>query len=466
MDLPDRVRRSIQSHGTLRRGQRVIVAVSGGVDSMVLLHLLNGLREEFEWTLSVAHFNHQLRGRASAADERWVRREAERLGLDCDVGRGNVRRHAIARSVSIEMAARELRHEFFAACARRRRAACVALAHHADDQAELFLMRLMRGAGGAGLGGMRAHGVSPANPRVGLVRPLLDVSKVDLLEFAGARRIRFRADASNQSVDFDRNWVRLKLLPLLRKRQPAIGGSLSRSIVIAQADSDFARDTALSWLKQDRSPSGAARSSFEALPAAVQRQVIQERLRRLGQEPEFQLIEWLRLRPGSRISVHPQLTLMRDQEGNIRPTPLQSAHFTRDRKVVDLAGAARGPAARWSRVVFGGITLAWRVLRRGSRPRTSRTAGHEMFDADRVGARLLLRHWQPGDRFHPIGLPSAVKLQDWFTNRKLPAAWRRALVLAATEAGEVFWVEGERIGERAKIVPGTRRVLELRWTRA
>ena len=169
--LLQRVAACIRERRLFRRGQAILVAVSGGVDSMVLLHLLQGLAAKQGWKLTVAHFNHQLRGRSSDADEELVRQTAAGLGLAWVHGAANVQQEAGRRKVSVEMAARRLRHEFLARVARRLRIPTVALAHHGDDQAELFFLRLLRGAGGEGLAGMKWRNSSPtARTRSGLLR--------------------------------------------------------------------------------------------------------------------------------------------------------------------------------------------------------------------------------------------------------------------------------------------------------
>src|ERR1051326_458149 len=206
----------------LRRGQSLLVAVSGGIDSMVLLHVLHRLAPSYSWKLVVAHFNHRLRGRSSDADERLVRASAKRLRLPCVSERADVRTVAEGEGLSIEMAARRLRHDFLARTARARGLRAIALAHHAGDQGELFFLRLLRGARAGRLAGMKWISPSPGDARMTLVRPLLDVPKTALLEFARGEKIRFREDASNESFDAQRNRIRHELLPLLaRHYQPA-----------------------------------------------------------------------------------------------------------------------------------------------------------------------------------------------------------------------------------------------------
>src|ERR1043166_2265835 len=183
-----RTRKAIDRQVLLRRGESILVGVSGGLDSMVLLHVLQKLAPMHGWHLSVAHLNHQLRGRSSDADERLVRRTAQKLRLPVVVERADVRRFARTRKLSLEMAARRVRHDFLARAARQKRIRTVALAHHADDQLEHFFLRLLRGSGGKGLAGMKWRSPSPRDPRIELVRPLLDQRKSALRAYAAERK--------------------------------------------------------------------------------------------------------------------------------------------------------------------------------------------------------------------------------------------------------------------------------------
>ena len=217
-DLLQLVEENIQSRKLFKRGQKIMVAVSGGLDSMVLLHVLRKFSARHKWKVTVAHFNHQLRGRASDADEKLVRKTAAAMKLQFMVERADVKQFARESKLSIEMAARKLRHEFFARAARKQKIKTIALAHHADDQVELFFLRLLRGAGGEGLAGMKWQSSSPADKKITLVRPLLDLSKEELRRFARENKIQFRDDATNFSSNFLRNRIRHELLPLLREK--------------------------------------------------------------------------------------------------------------------------------------------------------------------------------------------------------------------------------------------------------
>ena len=258
-DLFQRTEQNIQNRRLLKRGQAVLVGVSGGLDSMTLLHALHELSSRHRWHLTVAHFNHRLRGRSSNADEELVRQTAAAMRLPFVAGRANVKEFAQKSKLSVEMAARKLRHDFFARAAKERKVRVIALAHHADDQVELFFLRVLRGAGGEGLAGMKWRAPSPVDAKIMLVRPLLDATKAELRRFACENKIPFREDATNTSLDLPRNRVRNELLPLLQRRyQPALAKTVLRLMEIVGAESDLAGEAARQWLvlkrKIERAP--------------------------------------------------------------------------------------------------------------------------------------------------------------------------------------------------------------------
>jgi tRNA(Ile)-lysidine synthase len=446
-DLLQRIDNQIESRRLLKRGAKILVAVSGGLDSMVLLHALKILSAKHKWKITVAHFNHQLRGRASDADEKLVRKTAARMKLPFVVESANVKEFARKSKLSIEMAARKLRHEFFARVARKEKNKTIALAHHADDQVESFFLRLLCGAGGEGLAGMKWQSSSPADKKITLIRPLLDLSKEELRQFARENEIHFRDDATNFSTDFLRNRIRNELLPLLRKNyQPGLNKTVLRLMEIVGAESDFV-GSMVSGQQFD--------SFFGNLPIAVQRRVLQSRLAEFGVTANFDLVEQLRESADRFVSVGSGLSVSRDAFGGLRMRKQRSAEFSAKELEMKLSGRAGD-------VNFDGVEFSWNfagVLRR----RPPRRMGLEFFDAGKIGNKIVLRHWRAGDRFQPIGLKSSAKLQDLFTNEKIPRERRHGLIVAEAADGEIFWVEGLRISENFKITPKTKRLLVWRW---
>jgi tRNA(Ile)-lysidine synthase len=454
--LVGEVEADILERGLLPDGQRVLVAVSGGVDSVVLLEILHRLAGRHRWDLVVAHFNHQLRGRQSDGDERFVRSLAVRLGLGCVVGRDGVAGRARRRGVSVEMAGRDARHEFLAAAARDQKADTVALAHHADDQVELFLLRLLRGAGAEGLGGMKWAGASPADSGVCLVRPLLQRRKEVLIHFARSWSISFRPDRTNDSSDILRNRIRNELIPLLRKQyQPGLVDLILRQSELCGADAEFLTEQAKRWL-------AVRRPKFSRLPTALQRRVVLEQLLQFGIEPEFEKVEALRQEPDRPVQIREGVVIRRTADGVVgrakwvrRP---DSGIAERSLAVsVKLTGAS-------GKVSLGRYRIEWAV-RTGKAPAvTRRTAGREWFDADKVGSVVELRTRRAGDRFQPLGMPAPCKLQDLLTNARIPREQRAELLVALDEDGVMWWVDGLRIGEGHKVRVDTRRFLRWRWS--
>ena len=462
-DLSAQVQRAIELRGLFRRGQKVVVAVSGGVDSMVLLRVLWELSRANAWKLTVAHLNHRLRGRSSDADERLVRRVARELKLPAVVERAEVRGFARANGLSLELAARELRHRFLARAAVKVKAPSIAVAHHADDQLELFFLRLLRGSGSEGLSGMKWVGPSPANSRLQLVRPLLQQTKADLRRFAAENKVGFREDASNACLDIQRNRIRHELLPLLRKKyQVGLDKTVPRVMDIFGAEGELVSQIARDWLQRKR-------TDFNRQPVAVQRRCLQIQLWKLGIQPDYELVEQLRRSPNRAVSVQngsngrgalspSHLWVRRDASGRVRSDTPKGFVFKPGG--VELAFKGRAGEA-----VFDGVRIQWQVRMRpplGFRRSKSRKR-EEFFDADKVGLQILLRHWQSGDRFQPIGMRNPLKLQDFLTNRKVPRPRRHSLLLGVTGAGEVFWVEDQRISERFKLTKDTIRCLQWRW---
>ena len=448
---------------------------------MVLLDVLARVAKANRWKLAVAHLNHGLRGADSDADQKLVQREAKRLKLPFFGGREDVREVAKTGGFSLEMAARKARHEFLARTAARHGARIIALAHHADDQLELFFLRLLRGSGPEGLSGMKYVNASPAAPRISLVRPLLATPKSVLRAYATEHNVRFREDTSNAQLDFQRNRIRAELLPLLRRHyQPALDRTVARVAEIIQAESEFVTAAARRWLagngdtqKHRQMVSGTQREpnlasiAFAQLPVALQRRCLYLQLLDLGVEPDFAVVEQLRLHPEKPWCVQAsEPTMIRNVAGRVLLSRAEAPSLRaetpygvlRHKELLDLA-SGRGEAQ------FSCVKFEWQIRRHPLQSLISPRPGRERFDADRIGAAIVLRHWQPGDRFQPIGMTSAVKLQDLFVNARIPRTRRHELVVGTTRAGEIFWVEGLRIGERFKLQKSTKRALHWRWQR-
>jgi tRNA(Ile)-lysidine synthase len=267
--------------------RKLIVAVSGGADSVALLHLL---LEAGYRNLIVAHFNHRLRGKASDGDAAFVEKLAAKLDLPCEIAEGDVRKLASSRKCSLETAAREARYSFLATVAKKHRIRMVVLAHHADDQVETCLFNFLRGSGIAGLSGMKPRSTRTIGGiGMELLRPLLPIPKGELLGYLKERKIRFREDATNAVADASRNKLRLKVLPLIEELLgPSFKGSIVRNASLLADEEDL-----LSSLTQPIALQEKLRVKLlRELHPALRRRVLHAWLKNRGiDEPGFAEVE-------------------------------------------------------------------------------------------------------------------------------------------------------------------------------
>ena len=246
---------TIDRYQLLAKGDTVVIGISGGPDSVALAEVFRRLVPRYRLTLHLAHLNHALRGRASDGDEQFIRRLAMEWEIPLSVARRETRKSR-RPGESLEEVARNQRYAFFEEVAAHVGATKLAVGHHQDDQAETVLMRIMRGAGLEGLGGMAPSQKSPSvhrsrklltpsgsregqTPFYTVIRPLLELTRVDIFEFLRATHLRWRKDASNEEMDFLRNKLRLKVLPFLARIQPAISRQLAQLGEVAREDEEY-----------------------------------------------------------------------------------------------------------------------------------------------------------------------------------------------------------------------------------
>lgn len=320
--LAEAVHDFVVRNSLVRPKETVVVGVSGGADSVCLLHLLVGLRERLDIIIHVAHLNHLLRGAESEGDARYVSRLARKLEVSATIESRDVKAYQAAHRLSLEDAARQVRYRFFAEVTESVRADRVAVGHTADDQVETILMHLVRGAGPTGLLGMRPLSVwtSPGLAGLTVIRPLLAVSRADTHSYCRQRRLSPRADSSNLSLSPFRNRIRQELMPLLQAYNPRIGDALIRTSDTLATELSFIEECVSEvWPKVATEEDGAIvldRDLVVSLHPAVQRHL----LRRVTREVlgDLEDIEWkhiekmregLTLRKGKRVILPRKLTL-------------------------------------------------------------------------------------------------------------------------------------------------------------
>ena len=455
-ELRRQVRHFIRQYRLLPPGDRVLVAVSGGSDSVALLHLLAGFQEDLNLSLGVAHFDHGLRGRESAADAAFVARLAARLGLPFHLGGGDVRGEARARKISLQMAARKLRLGFLRETCRSQRYNKLALGHTADDQVELFFLRLLRGAALEGLAGMAAATLD------GLVRPLLAVGKAPLLTYLREEGLDFREDSSNLSRAYLRNRLRLDLLPELKRQyNPRLAQAIWRTQLLLEEDARLLAEETARLLRQVGTVPAAAVMALDlprllALDPAWQARVVRAAAAQSGAAATLTAAQVASL-----------LALARgEKSGGLLPLG-PDLRAARAGAVLHLFRSLPAPPSRTACLPAapGEVDAAGWRWRLSLRPQTSAGSwppppGAAWLDADRVRFPLEVRHFRPGDRFWPLGAPGSRKLQDFLVDRKVPR-WLRPHVPLVASRGEIIWVADLNIADPVKLTPASARRLEI-----
>ncbi len=467
--LAERVRRTVNRFALLPAGSRVVVALSGGADSVALTRLLGELARPLDVTIAgLAHLNHQLRGEAADRDEAFCRAVADALGAAIDVERIDVGALARSRHESTEEAGRFARYQFLARAAERLAADRIAVGHTCDDQAETLLLRLLRGAGPRGLAGIY--------PKFGsIVRPLLEVTHADLVGYLGDLGQSFCEDETNADQSIPRNRVRHRLIPMLaREFSPGIVEVLAREAAIARDDAAWleqaAREAAAGVIRPTPEGSVVEVPGLLALPPALARRVLVEALDRGagGRMIAFSHAEALLALaagpedgapvdlPGQRARRAGHQLILRPRGPGPTRHPGETNFFryslsTPGEAVVPEAGCT--VTAEPAPVQASHGNLGW--LGAGA-------SGEAVVDAAKIVPPLAVRNRRPGDRFRPLGLDGHKKLQDLFVDRKVPSDVRDRVPLVVDETDRVVWVVGHGIDAHFKVTDGTKSVVILK----
>ncbi len=438
----------------------VIVGVSGGADSMALLHLLSREAQETSRRVIAVHVNHGLRGAAAKRDERLVRQLAGQLGMTCRVYTLDVRKEARCRKLSLEEAGRILRQECFLLTARSEKAAAVLVAHHQDDQAETLLLNLLRGAAAKGLGGMPESRAfpHPGAPRgLLLIRPLLGIPKSGLTAYCQKHHLSWHTDASNRDAVFMRNRIRHRLIPFLEKQfQPNIRQ------VLARTAETMARDQA--WL--DKQTEKTLRTCLRASTLRQCRLALST-LRSMDEALRFRVFSrvWDQLGIPQKSQQHlAHLEELSSQTGTLAAFDLPGgwrARVTSRRLELYQSGRPdekKIPGAN-SNVPLGVYAQPCRVPARGGVVPPGST--YVYVDAEKIHAPLQCRPRRAGDVMKPLGLQGRRKeLKKILADMKIPQAQRQMWPVVVM-GDEIIWVYRGPVSETVKLESNSRRALKI-----
>ena len=433
----------INRYQLVAEGDCLVLALSGGIDSMVMADLLLKTKVDFV----VAHCNFHLRGEESDGDEQFVREFAEKNGIQCFVKHFDTEQYAAEQGISIEMAARDLRYAWFEELRQQLGYDKIAVAHHADDQAETFFINLLRGAGLRGLKGMQ--------PKNGvIIRPLLWASREQIHQYAVENNITWREDHTNAETVYLRNKIRNQLLPVFDELHPEARQGLYKSLEHLSSENELYRGLLKEKLSQ-----------IVTHDDGLQRVKVPE----LVEGPTyFQLLfEWLRQFGFNTDQCKFIFDAMETGVGNKYYSPTHQLVIGRNELQLSEIKSVSDEEIRievGQEEITSPIHLCFSQFEKRSDFVIDKSSNVAQLDAEKIQFPLTLRHWRHGDRFHPLGMKGSKLLSDFFVDQKFTETQKENVFLLLSADNQILWVVGHRIDDRFKIDNRTTTVLSANWS--
>lgn len=448
--IKEKFLQTIREHQMLKRGERVLVAVSGGVDSTALLHLLADCASELKISLQVAHLNHLIRKGEAELDVKYVERISQNLGLPLTVEAIDVAAWAREQKKGLEESARILRYEFLERVAQKIGAHKIAVGHTADDNIETFLMRLVRGAGGLGL-----CGIPPRRDKI--IRPLIKIWRRRIEDYVGELKLVPRRDHTNYETRYLRNLVRLKLIPQLKTYNRNIKEILLNTTFLLTQDYLFLEEKSEEALEQVARDGKLSIEKLKKVEPALRGHLLRKAIEKVKgslSNLDFSHIQEILSKVGAAEKWELHLPDGVYALGNQR-----TLIFTLEKPKADKQPFAyRLPVPGEADVPELGIKIKAEVLDKPKKLETSSNVA--LLDFKTTEEELSVRSWQAGDRFSPLGMKGKKKLQDFFVDEKVPEEERGCIPIVESKKG-IVWVAGYRVDERAKVSEKTKQAVRL-----
>jgi tRNA(Ile)-lysidine synthase len=465
------VKQTITTYGMLKPRDSVLIGVSGGPDSVALFHLLLTFSPRFSLRLGVAHLNHCLRQNDSDKDAEFVASLAGRFDVPCYVHKTNVRKYQIENKLSLEEAARRVRHSFLNEVAEKNRFNKIALGHHFDDNAELVLMNLFRGSGPLGI-----SGIPPVRDGK-IIRPLLQSNRSEIIAYLDQNGLKYISDISNRDTSFLRNRIRHDLLPLLKTfYNPKISQSLNRLASIIRSEEEWIEDVIhplfeKAALSIQDGQIVLSVSILNGIHVAAQRRIIRKTilkikgdLRRIRLTHIDSAINLIEHGPDyGNIDLPDRIRIQR--KGDVilflrEKSPLRDMDIKSDRaEMLPFEYTIAKPESIFIKEISAHVKFTEMGIK--DLPDLCGTGQHTgFFDRDALSFPLVLRNFRHGDRFTPLGMTGTQKIKKFFIDKKVPRKERTRCPILLYR-GKIIWVAGYRIDESVKVKPSTKNVLKI-----
>ncbi len=443
----------IRKHQLVSDNDRIIVGVSGGIDSTVLLDLLIELKSSHHLEVAVAHVNHRLRDKESDEDEEFVKQLAENYGLECFVHTADTRAFMVEHKTSLQVGAREIRYKFFETVKILKNFTKIATAHNANDNAETILFNLLRGSGPNGLGGIPLK-------RDDIVRPLLFAERTEIEQYAKLKSLKFREDSSNVKNYYARNFIRHSILPQIQEKiNPGAVATINRAGEIFQELGHFINNEVRVLYQNIAKKFDEGKLVIDIFKLRNSLLFIQENIVIMALKDfvhgevdyaKVQVImDLVNSETGSSIEIGNNVVVYRDRYNLV---------FIRDQKepAEFVAEIIPGKKYEFEEFYFNSEIVERKEVHFSLSPVV------EFVDADVAGEALTLRNWHPGDWFMPLGMKGRKKISDFLVDSKIPVYQKNNVIVLGNKDG-IIWVCGLRLDDRLKLKEDTRRILKLEF---
>ncbi|MCD3218041.1 tRNA lysidine(34) synthetase TilS [Clostridium botulinum C] len=460
--LIEKVIHTIKQNNMFEVGDKVVVAVSGGPDSICLLHILYKLKEKIGISIVAAHINHCLRGEEADKDEEYVRKFCENLNIQCFVKKEDVHKISKDRGISCEMAGREVRYDFFSEVLNNVRANKIAVAHNANDQAETILMRMLRGTGLEGLIGIRA-----VRDNI-FVRPIIDITRDEIEDYCYVNNLNPRIDKTNLENIYTRNKIRLELIPYIQKNfNSDVIEVLNRFSNTVKIDNDYLNKVSLEkynkYCKGEKDKVIIKEEVFkehEAILTRVIRMALKElkgNLNNFDKGHIYDIIDIQKKSTGKFIMLPKNIRVLNNY-GDI------NLYKNNNKINIDKGKQEYNLVINKENILDNGLKITLDIINNVEDTKFDKSSLIKYFDYDKINRDIKLRYRNNGDKFVPLGMKGTKKLKDLFINLKIPKEKRDIIPLIVFD-DEISWIVGYRISDKFKINKNTKRILKIKIER-